>query len=152
MNLPIDVVPDTRPPRFRWRQTVGTPVGPHVADCEGSLPPSVEGAVADLITLAKQQAQEIMGLRRTSEESALARDKLQAFKDWVHAYLDRHDVPQHPPGEQGVAGCRIGDRLNWLVARERAEGANTNTESGPPEHLLPPAPQSITSRRGRGAK
>lgn len=43
-------------------------------------------------------------------------DKLQAFKDWVHAYLDQHDVPHHPPGSHGAAGCRIGDRMDWLMA------------------------------------
>lgn len=43
------------------------------------------------------------------------RDKLQAFKDWVHNYLDRHGVPHHPPGTHGAAGCRIGDRMDWLM-------------------------------------
>lgn len=42
--------------------------------------------------------------------------KLQAFKDWVHAYLDAHGVPHHPPGTHGAAGCRIGDRMDWLMA------------------------------------
>ena len=41
--------------------------------------------------------------------------KLQAFKDWVHAYLDAQDVPHHPPGTHGAAGCRIGDRMDWLM-------------------------------------
>ncbi len=44
------------------------------------------------------------------------RDKLQAFKSWVHTYLDSHDVPHHPPGTHGAAGCRIGDRMDWLMA------------------------------------
>jgi hypothetical protein len=43
--------------------------------------------------------------------------KLQAFKDWVHAYLDTHGVPHHPPGPHGAEGCRIGDRMDWLMAR-----------------------------------
>jgi hypothetical protein len=43
------------------------------------------------------------------------RDKLQAFKDWVHAYLDSHGVPHHPPGAHGAHGCRIGDRMDWWV-------------------------------------
>lgn len=50
------------------------------------------------------------------------RDKLQAFKDWVHRYLDCHGVPHHPPGTHGAEGCRIGDRLDWLMAeRERLQ-------------------------------
>lgn len=44
------------------------------------------------------------------------RDKLQRFKDWVHAYLDAHGVPHHPPGTHGAEGCRIGDRMDWLMA------------------------------------
>jgi hypothetical protein len=50
-------------------------------------------------------------------------DKLQAFKDWVHGYLDSKGVPHHPPGTHGAEGCRIGDRMDWLMqAKERAEG------------------------------
>lgn len=44
------------------------------------------------------------------------RDKLQAFKDWTHAYLDAQGVPHHPPGSHGAEGCRIGDRMDWFVA------------------------------------
>jgi hypothetical protein len=53
---------------------------------------------------------EIVGLR---EKVA----KLQAFKDWVHKYLDDHGAPHHPPGPHGAEGCRIGDRMDWLMAR-----------------------------------
>ncbi len=42
-------------------------------------------------------------------------EKLQAFKDWVHGYLDTHGVPHHPPGPHGAEGCRIGDRMDWLM-------------------------------------
>lgn len=56
------------------------------------------------------------------------RDKLAAFKKWVHDYLDAHEVPHHPPGTHGAEGCRIGDRMDWLMdqlkkAEERAEKA-----------------------------
>ncbi len=43
------------------------------------------------------------------------RDKLQAFKSWVHGFLDNVGVPHHPPGTHGAAGCRIGDRMDWLM-------------------------------------
>lgn len=66
-TLPIDIVPNTHPPKFRWKQAASTPLGPRIVDCEGELPASVESAVAELITLAKSQAQEIVGLRRTVE-------------------------------------------------------------------------------------
>lgn len=46
--------------------------------------------------------------------------KLQAFKDWVHAYLDAQGVPHHPPGTHGAEGCRIGDRMDWVFDQLRA--------------------------------
>lgn len=51
------------------------------------------------------------------------RDKLQAFKDWVHNYLDAHGVPHHPPGPHGAEGCRIGDRMDWLMGQLAAARA-----------------------------
>lgn len=42
--------------------------------------------------------------------------RLQAFKDWVHGYLDGKGVPHHPPGVHGAEGCRIGDRMDWVFA------------------------------------
>lgn len=58
--------------------------------------------------------------------------KLHAFKDWVHAYLDRHGVPHHPPGPHGAEGCRIGDRMDWLMAQrdELAKACRRLMESG----------------------
>jgi hypothetical protein len=58
--------------------------------------------------MLEDKVEELQGLREH-------RDKLQAFKDWVHAYLDSHKVPHHPPGTHGAAGCRIGDRMDWLM-------------------------------------
>ena len=52
MELPIDVVPNTNPPLFRWTQVAGT-TGDPVQECEGMLPPSCETAVAALICMAK---------------------------------------------------------------------------------------------------
>lgn len=54
MNLPIDIVANTSPPRFRWRQTVETPVGTRVQEYDGVLPPSMEQAVEALVQIAKQ--------------------------------------------------------------------------------------------------
>lgn len=58
MNLPIDVIPNTTPPRFHWRQVVDTPIGKKTVEHEGLLPPSLEPAVLDLIGIAKQLAAE----------------------------------------------------------------------------------------------
>lgn len=44
-------------------------------------------------------------------------DKLQSFKDWVHAYLDGKGIPHHPPGVHGAEGCRIGDRMDYVFER-----------------------------------
>jgi hypothetical protein len=54
VKLPIDVIPDTDPPRFRWTQRVDTLNGPVDQECEGQLPVTVERAVADLIALVKK--------------------------------------------------------------------------------------------------
>ena len=70
MTLPIDLIPGTRPPRFRWRQTVTTPAGDRVVNYEGVLPPAAEEAVAQLIALAKTQAKRLdEALRLVAEMS-----------------------------------------------------------------------------------
>ncbi len=55
--------------------------------------------------------------------------KLQAFKDWTHAWLDSHGVPKEfPDGPHSKEGCRIGDRMDWLWAemeKLKVELANT---------------------------
>ncbi len=56
MNLPIDVINNSTPPRFRWRQVLETPIGTRILDHEGPLPPTVEMAVVGLIGIAKQLA------------------------------------------------------------------------------------------------
>lgn len=105
-ELPLDVVPGTYPPRFAWKQRVDTPSGTTLIQNEGTLPASVEEAAFELVTLAKALAVKC--------------DKLQAFKDWVHNYLDAQDVPKEfPDGTHTKCGCRIGDRMDWLVAQLR---------------------------------
>ncbi len=77
MKLPIDVVPDTSPPKFRWRQVVSTPVGDRTVDYEGELPPSVEVAVALLVSIVKQLALDNADLReqiKKAEEAELVYD------------------------------------------------------------------------------
>lgn len=60
---------------------------------------------------------ELDTLKARIAELERERDKLQAFKTWTHDYLDRHGVPHHPPGTHGAEGCRIGDRMDWLMAK-----------------------------------
>jgi hypothetical protein len=56
--LPIDLLYDHSPLTFKWRHRVDTPIGSVVQECEGPLPSSVEGAVANLITLAHKLRRE----------------------------------------------------------------------------------------------
>jgi hypothetical protein len=75
------------------------------------------------IPTAALEAGVVAQLRDRLAAAEEARDKLQAFKDWVHAYLDAQGVPHHPPGTHGAEGCRIGDRMDWLMARLTAAEA-----------------------------
>lgn len=61
------------------------------------------GIVARFANLCRSRAAEV--------------ERLQAYKDWTHAYLDAVGVPHHPPGPHGAEGCRIGDRMDWLMTR-----------------------------------
>ena len=67
MNLPIDLIDYTNPPRFRWTQTVATPVGVKIVEMDGRLPVAIEEAVEKLILLVRTQAQEIDQLRKINE-------------------------------------------------------------------------------------
>jgi hypothetical protein len=66
-DLPITVIRDTAPPKFRWTQLVDSPVGKRTVEHEGELPPSVEGAVRALIALAGNLAAENERLLRLIE-------------------------------------------------------------------------------------
>ncbi len=56
MQLPIDIVPNTSPPIFRWGQVVDTIGGKQVVYHQEALSPTVEVALTRLITVAKQLA------------------------------------------------------------------------------------------------
>lgn len=44
--------------------------------------------------------------------------KAEAFKAWVHEWLDNEGVPADPEPEQNAAsGCRVGGRMRWLKTR-----------------------------------
>jgi hypothetical protein len=64
MKLPIDLIPNTNPPTFRWKTVVGTMDnhGHAIQDCEGQLPSTVETAVVELITIAKTLRTKFDGL------------------------------------------------------------------------------------------
>lgn len=84
-----------------------------------------------------QQVFQQLGPLRSQLTAATERaDKLQAFKDWVHNYLDEHGVPHHPPGTHGAAGCRIGDRMDWLMAQLAALRGALTWRPGPGNHSI----------------
>ena len=81
MNLPIDVISNTAPPRFRWRQRVGTPAGMVVQNNEGMLPPSVEEAVLKLIEFTKElQRINVELVERIAAQSELLSRKAESGK------------------------------------------------------------------------
>lgn len=62
------------------------------------------------------------------------REKLAAFKAFVHEFLDRNGVPTDPPGKMREEGCRVGQRLKYLAderdsAREAADAATQGVYS-----------------------
>ena len=63
VRLPIDVVPGTDPPIFKWWQVVDTIAGRDVIKHEGMLPPTVEVAVERIISVAKQSLMENVSLK-----------------------------------------------------------------------------------------
>lgn len=89
---------------------------------------------------AEQYRQVIQGGRRLpdadlSQDPAFAafvlggleadRAKLQAFKNYVHRRLDEAGVPTDPNGPHQARGCRIGDRLDLVLAAYSGSTAGT---------------------------
>lgn len=70
VRLPIDIVPGTNPPMFRWKQAVSTPNGTSVVDHEAQLPVTVEVSVQRLIRVTKQLLLENAALRGKCEGMA----------------------------------------------------------------------------------
>lgn len=62
-DLPITLVPNTDPPRFRWRQVVSHLGGTATVDHEGTMPPTIEVALALTIGIARQALHECAMLR-----------------------------------------------------------------------------------------
>ena len=62
-DLPIDVVPGTDPPVFKWTQLVDSMSGKQVVEYVQTLPSNVEVAVQRMVTIVKQLLMENAGLR-----------------------------------------------------------------------------------------
>jgi hypothetical protein len=77
-----------------------------------------------LSSLITATAQHITSLKEQITQLTAERDKLQAFKDFVHKRLDAAGVPADPPGEHRDRGCRVGQRLAVLIEeRDELRGA-----------------------------
>lgn len=64
-----------------------------------------------------QQAKDAVVIERGEWELQCERaEKAEAFKSYVHQRLDEAGVPTHPDGPHSKAGCRVGDRLDYLIA------------------------------------
>lgn len=85
MNLPIELVPNTSPPLFRWTQIAQSIIGPRTVECQGSLPPGVEDAVIKLISIAKTYREEIDSLKMEIKE---LKCNLKASMDRIGAQSD----------------------------------------------------------------
>ena len=57
-KLPIDLIHNTNPPKFRWTQTVQVMGCNVLQECEGMLPPSCEQAIVETIAMVKQLTRE----------------------------------------------------------------------------------------------
>ncbi len=67
MNLPIDVIPNSKPPRFRWKQAVSTPNGTKIIEYEGSVMLTIEQPLLELLALVRQQHLDNVELRKKLE-------------------------------------------------------------------------------------
>jgi hypothetical protein len=97
-RIPIDCIPDTVPPRFRWNQMVSTPGGQQVVEQEGTLPPSVEVAVAELVSFAKRLMRENAGLQ--GQVQGLA-DRVAAQSELLGKKAEKSGPITAQPSEEG---------------------------------------------------
>lgn len=63
MALPIEVVQNSYPVRFRWRQWLTSPIGETMQECEGTLPLGATQALVELIAITNRQEKEIAELK-----------------------------------------------------------------------------------------
>lgn len=92
-QLPIDVIPGTYPPKFRWEHIINTPVGTRILSNEATLPPSVENAIVQLITITKQQISTIELLKT---DLLAANDKTLELQRQIDEYTERLTAQLEP--------------------------------------------------------
>lgn len=78
MKLPIDIVPGTNPPQFKWSMIVDMPGGPKTIEFQECIPSYLEKAVETLIDITKQQQLELVSLR----------EQVQSLEESLSQYVD----------------------------------------------------------------
>ncbi len=81
----------------------------------------------------KLQRRAVVQFMLNAEMAKAERDKLQKFKDYVHGRLDAAGVPTDPDSPHKAEGCRIGGRLDILIAAALGYGtlpAEQRSEGG----------------------
>lgn len=64
MNLPIEIIPNTNPPQFKWKQVVNTINGTAEQECSGLLPPSIDNVVKQLLFICKSTIKDNIQLQK----------------------------------------------------------------------------------------
>lgn len=94
MKLPIELVKGSNPPRFVWRQEVSTPVGHSVVIHSETVQPILEGALVELVNIAKEQEKEIVKLRNQIKGHV---DRIAAQSDLLTRKAEVQLAPQPTP-------------------------------------------------------
>lgn len=61
MKLPIRLIPNTDPPRFKWTQQIETIAGLQEVEEEGTVPLALESALIELIQFTERQDRRVNG-------------------------------------------------------------------------------------------
>lgn len=80
-----------------------------------------------IVDTSEEVAQEFKDAHNASIQRVL--EKTKAFKDFVHRRLDTAGVPKEfPDGEHTKEGCRIGDRLDWVLEKKDTPSDNVKAQ------------------------
>lgn len=88
MKLPIEPILGSRPQKFKWKQRIDN----RIIECEGVLPASVEGAITELIALAKYTSAHLADLKKDKES---LQELLVQAQERIVA-LEAQQIPQTP--------------------------------------------------------
>lgn len=106
MQLPIDLIPGSHPPKFRWSRAV-----PQIIPCEGNLPATCEKAVAELITLAKGLAEvvaaQVTALEQLRVENEELRKQNQGHCERIASQSDQLGKLAERQGQPQGAGTQV---------------------------------------------